>query len=234
MENRKLAHTVVGLAKDTINVLTELNQKSDIYRTQQRVFNWFLLSSLAVLFLAVSHAPVEFSRQVRGEFYMALDIVKGFSSNSHTSRKLWKTIQGLKEIAPRLGVFRKGPPEVDDPHSSAAVAMAGLAGLQVERLNVYLPSQSSSSLSSSPMDGQRMYSELTNLFEAAGGQNNVLPPILAAEEMSGYVGQLGVHKGLEVVPRVYGKEIEFARIMDDCFLPGHLGDYGVGRAHNRE
>jgi len=229
MENRELAQIVVGLAKDTINVLTELNQKSDIYRTQQRVFNWFLLSSLAVLFLAVSHAPVEFSRQVREEFYMALDIVKGFSSNSHTSRKLWKTIKSLKEIAPRLGVSRQGPPEVDDPHSSAAVAMAGLAGLQVERLNVYPPSQSSSSLGSSPMDGQRMYSELTNLFEAAGGQKNVLPPILAAEDMGGYVGQAGAHQGPEVIPRVHGRENDFARIMDGCFLPGHLGDYGMGR-----
>ena len=225
MENKELAQTVVNLAKDTINVLTELNRKSDIYRTQQRVFNWFLLSSLAVLFLAVSHAPVDFSRQVREEFYMALDIVKGFSSNSHTSRKLWKTIKSLKEVAPRLGVSRQGLTEVDDPHSSAAVAMAGLAGHQVDRLNVYPHSQPSSSLGSSPMDGQRMYTELTNLFEAAGG-HNVLPPILTGEAMTGYVGQPGVQQGLEAVPGFYGRENEFARIMDECFLPGHLGDYG--------
>jgi len=228
MENRELAQTAVDLAKDTINVLTELNRKSDIYRTQQRVFNWFLLSSLAVLFLAVSHAPVEFSRQVREEFYMALDIVKGFSSNSHTSRKLWKTIRGLKEIAPRLGVSRQGQTEVDDPHSSAAVAMAGLAGHQVDRLDVYPHSQTSSSLGSSPMDGQRMYTELTNLFEAAGGQNNVLPPILVADGMGGYMGQPGLQQGLDTVPAIYGRESEFARIMDNCFLPGHVGDYGIG------
>ncbi|MCJ1243721.1 hypothetical protein MMC30_000918 [Trapelia coarctata] len=227
MENRELAQTVVDLAKDTINVLTELNQKSDIYRTQQRVFNWFLLSSLAVLFLAVSHAPVEFSRQVREEFYMALDIVKGFSSTSHTSKKLWKTIKSLKEIAPRLGVSRQGPTEADDPHSSAAVAMAGLAGHQVDRLDVYPHSHPSSSLGSSPMDGQRMYTELTNLFEAAGGQNNLLPPIVAPDGMGGYMGQSGVQQGLDVVPTVYGRESKFARIMDNCFLPGHLGDYGT-------
>ena len=227
MENRELAQTVVGLAKDTINVLTELNQKSDIYRTQQRVFNWFLLSSLAVLFLAVSHAPVEFNRQVREEFYMALDIVKSFSSNSHTSRKLWKTIKSLKEIAPRLGVSRQEPAEVDDRHSSAAAAMAGLAGHQVDRLDVYPHSHPSSSLGSSPMDGQWMYTELTNLFEAAGGQNSLLPPILAADGMGGYMGPSGLQQGLEAVPPVYGRDMEFARIMDNCFLPGHVGDYGA-------
>lgn len=129
MENHSHAQTAVDIAKDTVKALTSLNQNSDIYRTQQVCFNYFIVSALAVIFLAVAHAPVDFSRQVRDEFYMALELVKGFSTKSYVSKRLWKTIKGLKETGPKLGlVSRQTLTDTSDPHSSAAVAMAGLAG----------------------------------------------------------------------------------------------------------
>ena len=223
MENRAHAETVVEVAKDTIRVLTRLNQTSDIYRTQQVCFNYFLISALAVLFLAVAHAPVEFSRQVRDEFYMALDLVKGFSTKSYVSKRLWKTIRGLKEIGPKLGVVTQAfLPENSDPHSSAAVAMAGLAGHSVEELAVFSQSQGPrpTSLGSSPRNGQQMSYELTNLFEAAGAFSGsaMASETQGLDGMDAYIGtQRAVTQPPDSVVGLFGNDEEFARIMRDLF-----------------
>jgi len=171
MENLEFAHVVVGVAKDTVRILTHINQTSDIYRCQQTLFNYFLISALAVLFLAVAHAPAEFSQQSRDEFYMALELVRGLSSNSYVSKRLWRTIKTLKQVGPRLGLAVRGHSEKEndgDAHSSAAVAMAGLAGHQVDEFALF-PSNGRGGVSSSLGTPHSMASDLTTLFEAAGG-----------------------------------------------------------------
>lgn len=173
MENRQQADVVVEVAKDTVRVLTRLNQTTDIYRTQQVCFNHFLVSALAALFLAVSHTPLEFNQTVRDEFYMAIDLVSGFSAQSYVSMRLWEMIKGLKEVGPRLGLIsRPGLSESIDPHSSAAVAMAGLAGHKVDEMTAFPVSQGPAATGQTPMNGQQMSYELTNLFEVAGGYSN--------------------------------------------------------------
>ena len=218
MENRNYAQTVVDVAKDTIRVLTRLNETTDIYRTQQVCFNYFHISALAVLFLAVAHAPGVFSRQVRDEFYMALDLIKGFSTQSYVSQRLWKMIKGLKEVGPKLGVIQ-ALTDPDDAHSSAAVAMAGLAGHQVDQRAAFTSAQQQSSLGNSPLDGQQMRDELTNLFEAAGGYgSNLFASGQALDGVNNFVGSQG-----ETVPAtggisgVYGNDGEFSRIMEPLF-----------------
>ncbi|KAL8677564.1 MAG: hypothetical protein Q9186_006025 [Xanthomendoza sp. 1 TL-2023] len=175
MEKRHQAGVVIEVAKDTVRVLTRLNQTTDIYRTQQVCFNHFLVSALAALFLAVSHAPLEFNQTVRDEFYMAIDLVSGFSAQSYVSMRLWQMIKGLKEVGPRLGLLsRPTMSEVIDPHSSAAVAMAGLAGHRVDEMTAFPVSQGPTAVGQSPMNGPQMSNELTNLFEAAGGYSNAM------------------------------------------------------------
>ena len=188
MAHRDQAQTVVDVAKDAIRVLTHINQTTDLYRTQQVLFNAFLTSALAVLFLAVSHTPAVFADNVREEFYMALELVRGFSKGSFVSKRLWRTIRGLKEVGPKLGLaalkdtdqaVHSSPNDAKDepdPNRSAAVAMAGLraglAGHSVDELSLYngpphaprWPGTGENS--SSP---ENMANDLTSLFEAAGG-----------------------------------------------------------------
>jgi hypothetical protein len=176
-ENPGNASQVVELAKDTIQVLTHLNQTTDIYRVQQVCFNYFLISALAVIFLASCHAPVQFSSICREEFYMALDLVKGFSTKSFVSKRLWKTIKGLKEVGPKLGLSpgvssNSHGMSAEDPHSSAALAMAGLAGHDIGLGHPFGgEGVNGGGLASgnSPMNGFQMSHEMTNLFEAALG-----------------------------------------------------------------
>lgn len=52
-ENRQLAQTVVDVAKDTILTIFGVNRVSDLYRTQQVCYNYFLVQAMAVIFLAV-------------------------------------------------------------------------------------------------------------------------------------------------------------------------------------
>lgn len=224
MENRRHARVVVEVAKDTIRVLSRLNQTTDIYRAQQVCFNHFLVSALAALFLAVSHAPVEFNQTVRDEFYMAIDLVSGFSAQSYVSMRLWQTIKGLKEIGPRLGlVSRQALSEDIDPHSSAAaVAMAGLAGHRVNEMTAFPVSQGPTTVAQSPVTGPQMSYELTNLFEAAGGHSHGMMSsnTQGIEYGNNYVASQGdanvniTEEGARVAP---ANEREFAKIMQALF-----------------
>ncbi|CAI7599728.1 unnamed protein product [Penicillium discolor] len=217
-EDRGHAQTVVEVAKDSVRVLTRLNQMSDIYRTQQITFNYFLVAALAVLFLAVSHAPVDFNRQVRDEFYMALDLVNGFSTKSYVSKRLWKTIKGLRKIGEKLGVLaRPFGPDSSDAHSSAAVAMAGLAGHPIQDLSMYGSMNGGNELGNSPLNGLQMSQELTNLFEAVGAFGNFMPNT-SSDGISGFVGPDGeIQNTGEGLSGVLGDEGEFARVIRDLF-----------------
>ncbi|KAK0702889.1 hypothetical protein B0T21DRAFT_378198 [Apiosordaria backusii] len=103
-ENMQRAEKVVDLAKQTIRLLAHINQTTNLYRRCQVFYHQFLTSSIAVLFLASTHAPVEFSANCRVEFYMALDLVRDMSAKSWVSQRLWRTIRSLKAVAPRLGL----------------------------------------------------------------------------------------------------------------------------------
>jgi hypothetical protein len=116
-----LAQRAVNLGKETIRFMTTLNNTSNLYRRNQVFYHQFLTSAIAVLFLASTHAPLQFSSQCRTEFYMALELVKDMSARSWVSQRLWRTVRSLKAYAPRLGLGE------DDQRSGAAMTMAGLA-----------------------------------------------------------------------------------------------------------
>ncbi|KAJ5837176.1 transcriptional regulator family: Fungal Specific TF [Penicillium robsamsonii] len=155
------SETVVEIAKDTIRFITRLNDTSDIYQLQQVAFNWFLVSALAALFLAVAQAPTQFSGLCKEEFYWALELVKGVSTQSYISRRLWKSIRSLRKLGPQLGLgVQKKRLDVE-------------AGVESAHLNVQgspaLP-QSASTQSQTPQDGdgEQMTQELMEWFEAVG------------------------------------------------------------------
>jgi hypothetical protein len=116
-----LAQRAVDLAKETIRFMATLNNTSNLYRRNQVFYHQFLTSAIAVLFLASTHAPLQFSSQCRTEFYMALELVKDMSARSWVSQRLWRTVRSLKAYAPRLGLGE------DDQRSGAAMTMADLA-----------------------------------------------------------------------------------------------------------
>ncbi|KAI2629966.1 hypothetical protein GGR54DRAFT_628365 [Hypoxylon sp. NC1633] len=176
MENMQYADRAVKLAKNTIRYLTHLNNTTNIYRKVQVFYHQFLLSAIAVLFLASCHAPVNFSSSCRNEFYLALELVKDMSFKSWVSQRLWSTIKSLREVAPRLGLAQ-------DPHSTAALTMAGLATGQMATTTSPLASGYGSQPSSIsggppafniPQDGHQISNEMSRIFEGYTGRNGSL------------------------------------------------------------
>ncbi|KAL2802102.1 hypothetical protein BJX63DRAFT_134260 [Aspergillus granulosus] len=156
--------TVVDMAKDTIRFITQLHASSDIYRLQQVTFNWFLVSALMALFLAVAQVPSQYSTACREEFYMALELVKGVSARSYISRRLWKSIKGLRRLGPQL-MHRNGD--------------GGNAATEEAEQVV------TSSVQSQTPDGAQMTQELKEWFEAVG---NLEDQIMGIGSLDTYQG----------------------------------------------
>ncbi|ORY63917.1 fungal-specific transcription factor domain-containing protein [Pseudomassariella vexata] len=120
------AQLVVEVAKDSIQVLVDLAKTSDIYRRQQVVFNHFLLSALAVMLLAVCHAPDLFSEPCRDSFSSTVELVRGFSRESAASKRLWRSIRGLlpavKTLRSKWSWERDQAGRIDDRHASVNIS----------------------------------------------------------------------------------------------------------------
>lgn len=110
-QNSSAARLVIDIAKDTIHVLVHLRETSTLYETQQVPFNYFLVSAFSAIFLGVCNAPERFSQTCRTEFYSALELLYTLSARSSITRRLWKGIKGLRQIAPRLGLSPTKLPE---------------------------------------------------------------------------------------------------------------------------
>lgn len=110
----KSAWLVVEIAQDTIQVLVHLHATSDIYSRQQNAFNYFLLSALAVISLAVCHAPSSFASPCRKSFLEGVDLLRGLSRHSIVSRKLWNSIRRLLPRIRSLGIQNSAVKQSDD------------------------------------------------------------------------------------------------------------------------
>jgi len=193
------AQSVVNIAKDSIRLLAQINQTSDIYRSQQMTFNHFLVAALGVLFLAAANAPDQFAENGRAEFYQALELVRGLSADSYVSKRLWSTIKGLRDVAPKMGltdvdsVTGEVTPvqeqyQQHDAHSSAAMGLAGLAGHPVDG-NVFFAGQYAS-------QGQFEGESATGLTTSPNGMANELVSLYESGDLnaglsSGFEGQVG-------------------------------------------
>ncbi|KAJ5664791.1 uncharacterized protein N7477_007239 [Penicillium maclennaniae] len=198
------SETVVHLAKETIRFITQLNETSDIYRLQQVAFNWFLVSALAVLFLAVSQAPSQFSGSCKEEFYWALELVKGFSTKSYISQRLWKSIRSLQKLGPEVGLEIQKLRPAEEPADLRPGQPQGSP----------LPMTGSGTNSQTPLNGVQMTQELMTWFEAVG---NLDEQIMGVETGMGpapdEVPWQRVSNG--GFPFDYGGEL--SSVMKDCF-----------------
>jgi hypothetical protein len=161
-QNMPQAVLCVHLAKDTIRVLYQTHKATSSYKTQQTLFNFFVLSSLAIIFLACFHDPADFCACVQEEVFMALEIVKVLNTKSRVAKRLWKAIQDLREVGERLGVLspvkRYQTSRATTPHNAD--------------IQSHLPVDSRDE-ADVPMTGTGMSAELTNLLEEIG---MYLPP----------------------------------------------------------
>lgn len=203
------SETVVDIAKDTIRFIARLNETSDIYQLQQVTFNWFLVSALAVVFLAAAQAPSQFSNHCREEFYMALELVRGFSTKSYISRRLWKSIRSLRRLGPQLGLQKQRHAE---PLPRADTDPADIVGTVPNPLD---QAGSSSIQSHTPRDGEQMTQELMEWFEAVGNLENQIMGMGGEPFEDPGLGPFGSRTADGGYMFDYGGEL--SSMMKDCF-----------------
>ncbi|KAL6925386.1 hypothetical protein FSST1_002660 [Fusarium sambucinum] len=189
------AWLVVDIAQDTIQVLVHLHSTTDIYSRQQSAFNYFLLSALAVLFLAVCHAPETFSAPTRRTFSDGVDLVRGLSRHSIVSKRLWKSIRGM---LPRIKSFGFPATQVENQGqiegdgvgaggSNGQVPLAHLSTVAEEQMCIPAIDNGAFSIGdivvpegdllSSVPDMFQMRNDLLDLFDAIGQGQQFLQPV---------------------------------------------------------
>jgi hypothetical protein len=180
------ARLVVDIAKDSIEVLVHLNKTSDIYVRQQATYHFYLLSGLAIMLLAVCHAPAMFAETCRPSFVSAVELVKGFSRHSSASRRLWKSIRGLLPVVRSLGAQSEpaaakhtsgAPQDVIQVHSSAKQTQG--RGVEVmdgaQRLWAETDSTFNGDLANSIPDVFDLSNDLMNIYDAFGSSATAHP-----------------------------------------------------------
>ncbi len=215
MEYSCFAHAVVGVARDSIRVVTHVNQTSHIRPAQQAMYDKLLVSAFAILFLAVSNAPARFSEHCRNEFHIVLDFIRTRSPSSYLARRLWDTIKILREAGPAVcSNLQNATTPTEDLHSTAAVAMAGLAGHPVDEAALF-SAQSSARHSTNNLN--TMADDLANWFEATSG-SSILPANGDTLSINGFMaGSAADGSGGGVLPSAIGNEDELSRMLNGLF-----------------
>lgn len=228
MRHRQDAQKAVDIAKETISIIIAVNQTSDIYRTQQALYNYSLVQALAVIFLATAHSPALFYRQTREVFYNALALIEGFSTRSFIAKRLWTTIRGLSELVQKIGVldretnFARDETPGDFRPSATVMMMASEAG-SIDESDIYAPDGRMrgdngsmlplNELAVSPVDGQQISNQLINLYELVGG-NVGFDSGIDSQQYYGYMGLNPDAQGGEAMG-IMGNQIEFCNIMGE-------------------
>ncbi|KAJ6781808.1 hypothetical protein PWT90_06440 [Aphanocladium album] len=117
-----LAQICVDIAKDTVAYLHYVNSTTDMVRKSQAFYSQFLVSALAIMFLASTQATVQFSSTCREDFYTGLSLIEELSPHCHISKRLWRIVASLRTYLEQLA-----PRHSNDAHSNAAMGMLGLA-----------------------------------------------------------------------------------------------------------
>ncbi|OJJ51535.1 hypothetical protein ASPZODRAFT_57563 [Penicilliopsis zonata CBS 506.65] len=168
------ASTAVEAAKNTIHMLDYFSRVADIYFHRPEPFNYFLLSALAALFLAVLHAPVRFTHSCRPEFHTAVGMVRRSSTRARTSRRLQKIIRGLKRI--RLNLPKQSDMPGSNHYNQSHEHNNNHNDLHIMPEQLIRPSSFSSPISPT---AENTCIDLTSFFEMAGEY------ILDAQPVSG-------------------------------------------------
>lgn len=207
-EHPELAREAVQIAQEVIRIISRISQHSMVVHTHPVSCYHFIVSAIATQLLAVCHRPVEFGKQVREDFKASLEFVNGFSTRSAVSHRLWKGVRTMSTAGSSLGSkARQALSAANDPHSTAAVAMAGLAGHRVDEMAVF--DSSKGVMGDAPRSGSQIATELLKVFEAACEYGNASERAPGAGDTNG--------AGEMTLGAMYGGDQEVARLMRDLF-----------------
>ncbi|RYP14187.1 hypothetical protein DL765_006548 [Monosporascus sp. GIB2] len=113
--NKKI-QSALELITDSIGILDILDRTTDTYRKQHPLFQHFLASACALLFLIIAYTeqnrlssspdfPSDYAELVRQNFRRALNLSAAYRDSSLDSRKLWRRLVAMRDPLVRLGIL---------------------------------------------------------------------------------------------------------------------------------
>jgi len=101
-QNPYFSHKAISCASDTIRVCSNLQKTSPMYKLQAVHYNFFVLSAVAVLYLAVRNAPMRFNN-ASWDILMGLEVLKTCCSSGMASQRIYEKVQALENAMTGLG-----------------------------------------------------------------------------------------------------------------------------------
>jgi len=169
-QNIEQANSGIRIAKESIQVLAELNKHTILIRKHALFFKHLVLTAFGNLLLAVVNASSLFWEAVREEFDTALDLIHFLSARSAPMLRLWKRLEGLRDLQAKIirasGVL---PTQASDAHQRDDP----LGGLSLQELFPPFPNLAAelpaAELSAYPIDDPEMREHLNGLFDSSMG-----------------------------------------------------------------
>jgi hypothetical protein len=169
-QNLQQAEAGVRIAKESIQVVSELNKNTILIRKHALFFKHLVLTAFGNLLLAVVNASSVFWESVRKEFDTALNLIKFLSARSAPMLRLWKRLEGLRDLQAKI--FRASSvPSIEASDEDRRDNPLG--GLSLEELfppfpdvTAELPAPESSTYDTGDLE---MREHLNNLFDASMG-----------------------------------------------------------------
>ena len=111
--NMRHAQSAVQILKESVQLLILLNRTTTFVRDETLFFQDFLIAAFGGILLALCNAANEFSKQLGEEFFDVLDLCRDVQHKSENTFRTWTTVKRFEVIAPRLGLIRRTPAQVD-------------------------------------------------------------------------------------------------------------------------
>ncbi|KAJ0313104.1 hypothetical protein COL516b_000029 [Colletotrichum fioriniae] len=96
------AHKAVAVARESLQMLSSLNDNTVIIKRNPLFFKHLLLTAFGNLLLAVVNASSMFCDKVSVEFDIALEMIRTLSNRSTLLLALWERLQGLRKLTAQL------------------------------------------------------------------------------------------------------------------------------------
>ena len=114
--SKKNIEPAVHLFSDTINILSNLDKSTEVYRKQQPFYIHLLVSACALMSLVIAHVaqhhaalasdlPEDFSQTLSKSFRKAFNLAESYNTTSRASRKLWKRLLLMREPLMQLNIL---------------------------------------------------------------------------------------------------------------------------------
>ena len=169
-QNEQCAIIALELAKDSIRTLSILNENTTVIRTNALFFKHLLLTAFGNLLLAVVNASSLFAESVRGEFNLALNLIKLLSSRSAPMMRLWQRLQGLQNLETKILHRSTGQ---DIGNRDTAVDGTAAEALSFDSfLNAFPTTSATARAVHTPADSTaspRLREQVNNLFDGSVG-----------------------------------------------------------------